>query len=518
MRICCLPPTRHILRAVLLCLGSALVCLPVASRAQVLARKNWVGSGVTVEPWWRRAVFYRIDPAKFQDSDGDGVGDLAGIGQRLDYLQTLGVDALLLDSVPQAQPSGPKTAQGFDDLVREATGHHLRLIVTLGAPASQSPASDAQYLAQARTWLNQGAAGLYVPTSALQKVDGATHIGILLHQLRLLTNSFPGDRILIAATPAPSDMDVWRAVEKEAQLTASAPIISVATTAMTPAASLRVQLESALVGPPGGVVAQATRRGTAPTVDPLLQAIRISTPKDAAQKDPAAEDRLQRTLAAMLLTSRSAVILEYGQELGLAPVAGPSPSSQQGPLMQWTPTNVTPKPPPPEPKPAETPTAPVPAYGSFRPYVPPPRKDMLPPPKVPVIIVSDDPQPAVIDPNSLPGFTSGAADASLAAGNGSTANVAVEQADPKSLLNFYRQLIQLHHDNAAVRNGAQTILNHDAEDALVWVRKAPAGSKNPASVVVVCRLGASTVGDTGVKVVRDLVGVSGDVVTIGEGR
>jgi hypothetical protein len=215
----------------------------------------------------------------------------------------------------------------------------------------------------------------------------------------------------------------------------------------------------------------------------------------------------------MLLASRSAVILEYGQELGLATVAG------QAPPMQWTPSNVTPKPPPPpEPRPATTPTTPAPAYGSFRPYVPPPRKDLLPPPKVPVIVVSDDPQPAVIDPSSLPGFTAGTINASLIASQGTTANVAVEQADPRSLLNFYRQLIQLHHDNAAVRNGAQTVLNHDAEDALVWMRKAPPGSKSPASVVVVCRLGTGAVGDTGVKVVRNLMGANGDVVFVGEGR
>jgi alpha-glucosidase len=497
MRITGPRPTLSILATTLLCVaGSA------SAYGQTLAHKNWAGSGVTVEPWWRRAVFYRIDPAKFQDSDGDGAGDLAGIGQRLDYLQNLGVDALLLDS-SSSQPSGLLPAQGFDDLVRQATGHHLRLIVALGAPASQAPASDADYLAQARLWLNQGAAGLYVPISELQKVDGATHIGLLLHQLRLMTNSFPGDRILIAATPTPADLDVWRAAEKEAQLTASPRIA----TASPTASSLRAQLETALAGPPAGVVLTGTRRGAAPSVDPLLQAARVP-----AQQDTSAEDRLQRTLAAMLLASRSAVILEYGQELGLATAHG------QPALMQWTPTNVTPKPlPPPEPRP-ETPPAPSPSdYGTYRPYVPPP-PTKLPPPKVPPIIVSDDPQPAVIDPNSLPGFTAIAVDASLLASNGSTANVAIEQADPKSLLNFYRQLIQLHHDNAAIRNGAQTIMNHDAEEALVWVRKAPPGSKSPASVVVVCRLGTTPIADEGLKVVRDLVSFSGDVVFIAEGH
>jgi len=45
-------------------------------------------------PWWREAVFYQVYPRSFADSDGDGVGDLEGLRQRLDHLQWLGVDAV----------------------------------------------------------------------------------------------------------------------------------------------------------------------------------------------------------------------------------------------------------------------------------------------------------------------------------------------------------------------------------------------------------------------------------------
>ena len=48
------------------------------------------------EPWWKDAVIYQIYPKSFQDSNGDGVGDLQGIISRLDYLQQLGVDAIWL--------------------------------------------------------------------------------------------------------------------------------------------------------------------------------------------------------------------------------------------------------------------------------------------------------------------------------------------------------------------------------------------------------------------------------------
>jgi hypothetical protein len=46
--------------------------------------------------WWRTGTFYQICPRSFQDSDGDGVGDLEGVRRRLDYLVWLGVDAIWL--------------------------------------------------------------------------------------------------------------------------------------------------------------------------------------------------------------------------------------------------------------------------------------------------------------------------------------------------------------------------------------------------------------------------------------
>jgi len=44
--------------------------------------------------WWKTAVIYQIYPRSFQDSNGDGVGDLNGIRLRLPYLVTLGIDAV----------------------------------------------------------------------------------------------------------------------------------------------------------------------------------------------------------------------------------------------------------------------------------------------------------------------------------------------------------------------------------------------------------------------------------------
>ena len=44
--------------------------------------------------WWRGAVIYQIYPRSYQDTSGDGIGDLYGIAQRLEYIESLGVDAI----------------------------------------------------------------------------------------------------------------------------------------------------------------------------------------------------------------------------------------------------------------------------------------------------------------------------------------------------------------------------------------------------------------------------------------
>ena len=61
-------------------------------------------------PWWRSAAFYQIYVRSFQDSNGDGIGDLQGIRSRLPYLQELGVDALWLTPF---YPS-PQVDHGYD--------------------------------------------------------------------------------------------------------------------------------------------------------------------------------------------------------------------------------------------------------------------------------------------------------------------------------------------------------------------------------------------------------------------
>ena len=60
--------------------------------------------------WWEKAVFYELYPKSFQDTNGNGVGDIRGIIQRLDYLQELGIDAIWLCPVCES----PQVDNGYD--------------------------------------------------------------------------------------------------------------------------------------------------------------------------------------------------------------------------------------------------------------------------------------------------------------------------------------------------------------------------------------------------------------------
>ncbi len=70
--------------------------------------------GATLDPmgkaWWKEAVIYQIYPRSFNDSDGDGIGDIQGIIEKIDYIDDLGVDAVWLNPVYES----PQVDNGYD--------------------------------------------------------------------------------------------------------------------------------------------------------------------------------------------------------------------------------------------------------------------------------------------------------------------------------------------------------------------------------------------------------------------
>ncbi|MBT1665456.1 glycoside hydrolase family 13 protein [Curtobacterium flaccumfaciens] len=100
----------------------------------------------TTDPtWWRDAVVYQVYPRSFADTDGDGLGDVAGITSRVPYLAALGVDALWLSpffpspladggyDVADYRAVDPKlgSLDDLDTLVRAAHEHDLKVIVDI---------------------------------------------------------------------------------------------------------------------------------------------------------------------------------------------------------------------------------------------------------------------------------------------------------------------------------------------------------------------------------------------------
>jgi glucan 1,6-alpha-glucosidase len=95
--------------------------------------------------WWQEIVVYQIYPRSFQDSNGDGIGDLQGIISRLDYLENLGIGAIWLSPVYKS----PNDDNGYDIsdyedimddfgtmadmdlLIAEAHKHHIKIVMDL---------------------------------------------------------------------------------------------------------------------------------------------------------------------------------------------------------------------------------------------------------------------------------------------------------------------------------------------------------------------------------------------------
>nr|MCR5108813.1 glucohydrolase [Lachnospiraceae bacterium] len=95
--------------------------------------------------WWKEAVIYQIYPRSFCDSNGDGIGDLNGITEHLDYLRKLGIDVIWLSPIYES-PNDDNgydisdyrnimkefgTMEDFDQMLKKAHESGIRIVMDL---------------------------------------------------------------------------------------------------------------------------------------------------------------------------------------------------------------------------------------------------------------------------------------------------------------------------------------------------------------------------------------------------
>ena len=105
----------------------------------------FVKKGNIIPKWWKEAVFYQIYPRSFYDTNDDGIGDLRGIIEKLDYLKNMGIDALWLSPIYDS-PNDDNgydirdyqkimkefgTMEDFDELLSEVHQRDMKLIMDL---------------------------------------------------------------------------------------------------------------------------------------------------------------------------------------------------------------------------------------------------------------------------------------------------------------------------------------------------------------------------------------------------
>lgn len=103
------------------------------------------GDTVMEKRWWKESIVYQIYPRSFKDSNGDGIGDLNGITEKMDYLQKLGINVLWLSPVYQS-PNDDNgydisdyqaimdefgTMEDFDRMLEAAHEHGIKLVMDL---------------------------------------------------------------------------------------------------------------------------------------------------------------------------------------------------------------------------------------------------------------------------------------------------------------------------------------------------------------------------------------------------
>jgi hypothetical protein len=312
------------------CLLLAAAC---TSSAQILARPGYKGTSVDAAPWWTNAIFYNI---------ATGPVDSKALAARLDALRSLHVDALIIPA-PELPPPDSRAAMpnldGFDDLLRQASAHGIRVLLSLPAPA---PSTDLSGLA--RFWLNRGVAGLHVVSPA---GAGSQEAQATVDSLRKLVAAAAGQRIIL------SDLDVTLAEG----------------VAASPRRTARHSPQAPRPDSPRMLI--DTRPAGLPNLDagslrPILTQA-LAQPNLLLDLRAPASAPLFQAVAAITLVTQPASLIDASASLVLQP-------SPEQPKIDEEPVQPAPPPPPP-------PQAAPGTYLPYTPYVQRPRPHSVPTPK-----------------------------------------------------------------------------------------------------------------------------------------
>jgi alpha-glucosidase len=558
-----LSPTSHpgILSAARACLIGSLLSIaatalisfsvpPAGAQAVPIAPPRQSASG----PWYNHAVIYEIYPRSYQDSNGDGIGDLNGIAHRLGYLQNLGVDAIWIAPMypsPQVdfgydisdyEAVDPQygTLADMDRLIDQARQRHIRIILDMvlnhtsdkhqwfiesassrtnpkadwydwndGIPADSpgvtayqrkyehdgrvppnnwvslfggsawewvparkqfyyhrfykqqpdlnwsNPAVEKACFDAMRFWLDRGIAGFRLdaipslfedpqlrnepelggvneqndPNLKNIYTDNLPRVHDVIRRMRAMVASYPGDRVLIGETylPNTAELDKWYGgiAHNELNLPMDMLVGFHGNKDKLNAATFRAHIEEAETQLNGSV--------------PLFVFDNHDNVRSIDRYgDGVHNQQIAKVLAAVLFTSRDAAMMYQGEELG-------QPTT--------TPTRV------------EDVKDPIGITGW-------PREKGRDGERTPMQWDASNPQAGFsTNPHTWlpvpPIYT--------------TLNVASEEKDPNSQLNWYKQLIALRRSNPALREGGETMIDIANPDVLSFVRSTQDGK---AAVVV----------------------------------
>jgi alpha-glucosidase len=497
------------------------------------------------EPWWKHAVVYEIYPRSFQDTNGDGIGDLNGITSRLGYLQGLGVDAIWITPMypsPQVdfgydisnyEAVDPQygTLADMDRLIAQGKERHIRVILDMvlnhtsdkhqwfleAASSRTSPkhdwyvwsdgkAADAPgvtayerrfereghvppnnwvslfggsawewvsavhqfyyhefykqqpdlnwrnpLVEQAmfgamRFWLDRGVAGFRLdaipnlfedPQLKDERELGGTNaqgdpilddsltnnlpeVHEVIRRMRAMVSQYAGDRVLIGETYLPNtgELDKWYGGAAHNELQLPMDMLLGFYGSKLDATSFRQHIDEA----------EPELHGSQPLfVFDNHDNVRAIDRYGAGVSDPIEKDRINKLLATVLFTSKATALMYYGEELGMTTTTPTRREDVKDPIgitgwpkekgrdgertpMQWTPG--------------------------------------------PQAGFSTNPHTWLPIPPSY-----------------KTVNVETESKEPGSELAWFERLIALRRDNAALHDGAMTMLNPTDAHVLAYVRR-----------------------------------------------